>query len=464
MSASHIATLLRSVGAKVLVALGPDPDFAIADRVVELREALPELQVLQVGAGERNGAIDFDTMLSSQPAQLQFTRAINPDDTAAFFHTGGTTGSPKFVRHTHRNEIHASWLMGMAYGFTPDDVVLNGFPLFHVAGAFCHGLAEFAAGASVLIPSKLGMRNATFVKQHWRVVEAHRVTILTGGPTFLTTLLNGRLDGEDISSARVLITGGSPLPPELADAFERRFHVPVRNMFGMTEACGVVSLEPLGAARTPHSCGLPLPFSAVRAIAFAQSGQPDPERTSPPGQTGLLVLRGPAKSARATPIQTGRRRRFCPADGSSPATSATLTRKARVFVPRGARKYVIIRSGHNIDPAVIEEAILRHPAVALCAAVGEPDPYAGELPVAFALLRPGAQCSEGDLMKIAAEHVPERAAAPKRVWIVEAFDMTATGKNPETRTPPDRGRARCDESACSLGVRSGSLSRARRRE
>ena len=461
LSASHIATLLRAVDAKVLVALGPDPDFAIADKVVELRTALPRLRIVQVGDAA-DGAVDFEAMLASQPAELRFTRDIDPDDTAAFFHTGGTTGAPKLVRHTHRNEVHASWLMGMAYGFRPEDVVLNGFPLFHVAGVFCHGLAEFAAGATVLIPSKLGMRNAAFVKDHWRVVEAHRVSILTGGPTFLTTLLNGRLEGEDISSARVLITGGSPLPPELADAFEKRFKVPVRGMFGMTEACGVVSVEPLAAARAPHSCGWPLPFSEARALALAKDGRPDPEQPLSPGKTGLLVVRGPQISpGYSDPNRT--EEAFLPGGWLITGDIGHFDENGRLFIT-GRAKDVIIRSGHNIDPAVIEEAVLRHPAVALCAAVGQPDPYAGELPVAFALLRPGTSCSEEELMAVAAAHVPERPAAPKRIWIVKAFNMTATGKVLKPEAAPHRRGARRERSARDARVRDGSSGRARRRK
>jgi fatty-acyl-CoA synthase len=108
--------------------------------------------------------------------------------------------------------------------------------------------------------------------------------------------------------------------------------------------------------------------------------------------------------------------------------------QGRVFIT-GRAKDVIIRSGHNIDPAVIEEALLRHPSVELCAAVGRPDPYAGELPVAFVQLRPGAACAIEDLMQVAVAHIPERPAYPKKISLVERFAMTATGKilKPELR-------------------------------
>ncbi|MFT8245595.1 AMP-binding protein [Roseomonas sp. BN140053] len=433
LGAAHIATLLRAVGAKVLVALGPDPALPIWDKVAAIQAELPELRVVQLGGDTQPGALDFDALLAAQPDTPRFAREVAADDIAAFFHTGGTTGAPKLVQHTHGNEVQASWLLGMAHGFAPEDVVLNGFPLFHVAGAFCHGLAELAAGACVLIPSRLGMRNQDFVRNHWRVVEKHRVSILTGGPTFLTTLLNGALAGEDISSARVLITGGSPLPAELAEAFERRFGVPVRALLGMTEACGVVALEPLAAPRVPNSCGWPLPFSAVQVLAALPGGKPDPSRPLPAGETGVLAIRGPQVSPGYTdPRRTAED--YLPGGWLVTGDMGHLGPDGRVFIT-GRAKDVIIRSGHNIDPAAIEEAILRHPAVELCAAVAQPDPYAGELPVVFAKLRPGAECSAEALLAVAAEHVPERPAVPKRVWLVDRFDMTATGKiqKPELR-------------------------------
>src|SRR5439155_27012616 len=101
----------------------------------------------------------------------------------------------------------------------------------------------------------------------------------------------------------------------------------------------------------------------------------------------------------------------------------------------GRSKDLIIRSGHNIDPKVIEEALGAHPAVELCAAVGAPDAYAGELPVLFATLVPGASASEAELLTFAAQRVDEAAARPRSVTIIDSMPMTNVGKiyKPELR-------------------------------
>jgi fatty-acyl-CoA synthase len=99
----------------------------------------------------------------------------------------------------------------------------------------------------------------------------------------------------------------------------------------------------------------------------------------------------------------------------------------RVFLT-GRAKDVIIRGAHNIDPSMIEEAFAAHPAVQSCAAVGEPDAYAGELPVIFLTLRPGVQASAAEILAEVALRIGERAAVPRRVTVLEAMPMTAIGK------------------------------------
>jgi fatty-acyl-CoA synthase len=97
-------------------------------------------------------------------------------------------------------------------------------------------------------------------------VEAHRVTAIGGVPTVISALNAVAVDA-DISSLRVMLTGGSPLPTELADAFERGTGKPVRNILGMTECAGVVTIEPFLAPRTSGSTGLRLPFTEVKFAA-----------------------------------------------------------------------------------------------------------------------------------------------------------------------------------------------------
>jgi fatty-acyl-CoA synthase len=426
LNVEHIAELLRACEADILVALGPAPDLDIAIKVAPLRAACPRLRhVLHVAAGPEHplprGLRDFAQELALQEGgRLGFdTEPGDPAaDLAALFHTGGTTGAPKLARHTHANQLHSAWGAACMFGMRPDDVILNGFPLFHVAGSFVYGLSALLAGAEVVLPTRLGLRNAAFMARFGESVERFGVTLIAGVPTVIAGLLALQLSTERLRTVRAMLTGGSPLPDELAAAFEARHHIPVRNILGMTESAGVISIEPLAGPRTPGSCGLPLPYTEVgvqRADGTAAAT----------GESGILRVRGPNVSPGYTDPQ--RDARTFEEGWLVSGDIGHVDEEGRIFVT-GRAKDVIIRGAHNIDPGLIEGVLLRHPDVLMAAAVGEPDAYAGELPVVFVSLKPGATASPEDLLTFAAPLIAERPAVPKRIHIVPAIPMTAVGK------------------------------------
>ncbi|MFC3230335.1 acyl-CoA synthetase [Marinibaculum pumilum] len=423
LNADHIVELLQAAQAKVLVAYGPDPALPVWEKAQAVAARLPGLAVLQGGTGEGQGSL-LAAMAGHRGDALDFPEP-GRDDVAACFHTGGTTGAPKLAQHRHGNQVHTAISAAMFYDAGPEDVIVNGFPLFHVAGAFVYGLSMFAVGAKVILPTPLGFRDQAYMRNYWRFVDRERVTLLAAVPTIMATLLGTPVDGADISSARLLATGGSPLPTELAAAFEAQFGLPVRNILGMTECAGVVSIEPVHGPRVPGSAGLRLPFSEVAAVPLGPDG-PDMARRCAVGETGVVVLRGPNVS----PGYTDPARNAGTFAGDGWLVSGDLghvDERGYIHVT-GRSKDVIIRGGHNIDPAVIEEALAAHPAVEICAAVGRPDTYAGELPVAFVTLKAGQAATEAELLDFLADRIAERPALPKQVTALEAMPLTPVGK------------------------------------
>jgi len=420
----HIASLIEASGAKLVVTIGPNQELDIwstVQKVLALR-SLPVLQI-DVGGAMPPGAQVFQNLLAGQPETLTFDPQLTPDRIAACFHTGGTTGAPKLAQHTHGNEAHTSWFAPMFYGFDENTVEINGFPLFHVAGAFVYGLSVLATGGTQVLPTLSGMRNPAFVRSYWRFCERERVTALACVPTILATLVNMPVDA-DISRIRVAYTGGSPLPTELAAQFEGRTGIPVRNILGMTECAGLVSIEPLASPRVPGSTGLRLPFTEVRIVPL-RNGAADLDDECGAGETGVLILRGPHVS----PGYTDAARNAGMFDSGWLVSGDLGHVDAQGYLHvTGRAKDVIIRGSHNLDPGLIEDAFLAHPAVALCAVVAEPDAYAGELPVAFVTLRPGAVADPAELLAAVAPTVYERPAVPKRVTVIDAMPVTAIGK------------------------------------
>jgi fatty-acyl-CoA synthase len=423
----HIAALLEASGARLVVALGPNGELDLwptVQKVLALKP-LPVLQILAGGeAGDGAAGVPvFQSLLAQQPEALTFDPGLHPDRVAALFHTGGTTGAPKLALHTHGNEAHTSWFAHGFYGFDEHAVEINGFPLFHVAGAFVYGLSMLAIGATQVLPTLSGMRNVAFVRHYWKFCERERVTALACVPTILATLVNTPVDA-DISCVRVAYTGGSPLPAELAAQFEQRTGIAVRNILGMTECAGLVSIEPAQAPRVPGSTVLRLPFTEVHAVPWRDGVAQLAERCAP-GETGVVILRGPHVS----PGYTDAARNAGMFEGPWIVSGDLGHIDAQGYLHlTGRAKDVIIRGSHNIDPGLVEEAFLAHPAVALCAVVGEPDAYAGELPVAFVTLRPGVVCDAATLLAEVAPHVYERPATPKRVTVIDAMPVTAIGK------------------------------------
>lgn len=421
---AHIAALLKASGAKLIVALGPNQELSLWPTVEKVL-ALHPLPVLQIRVGDdvAPGVPVLQDLLGQQGDALTFEPELTPDHIAACFHTGGTTGAPKLAQHTHGNEAHTGWFSHLYYGFDEHTVEINGFPLFHVAGAFVYGLSLLAIGATQVLPTLSGMRNPGFQKNYWKFCQRERVTALACVPTILATLVNLPVDA-DISSVQVAYTGGSPLPTELAQQFESKCGIPVRNILGMTECAGLVSIEPAAAPRVPGSTGLRLPYTEVRAVPW-RDGAAQLDQNCDAGQTGVIVLRGPHVS----PGYTDTARNAGMFDGGWLVSGDLGHLDAQGYIHiTGRAKDVIIRGSHNIDPGLVEDAFLAHPAVALCAVVGEPDAYAGELPVAFVTLKPGLSCDPAILLAEVAPQVYERPATPKRVTVIDTMPLTAIGK------------------------------------
>lgn len=423
----HIAALMTAAGAKVAVVLGANRDMDIWNTIVPaLREAGCVSHILHADADGPTGNSDgcFEDLAENENGdRLDFDPPM-PDAVAACFHTGGTTGAPKLALHTHRNQAFVARSAALMYDLRPDDVLINGFPLFHVAGAFVYGLSVLSGGGTLLIPTRLGMRNRSFVGSIWKHVAQHRVTAIGGVPTVISALNAVAVDA-DISSLRVMLTGGSPLPTELADAFERGTGKPVRNILGMTECAGVVTIEPFLAPRVAGSTGLRLPFTQVKIFRASAGGAVDTASPCATNESGVVALRGPNVGPGYSDIS--RNPGTFEGDWLISGDLGHIDAEDRLFVT-GRAKDVIIRGAHNIDPAMIEDALLGHPDVAIAAAIGQPDAYAGELPVAFVTLKAGATVSGEDLRRYLEPVVSEPAALPKYVAILPDLPVTPVGK------------------------------------
>ena len=463
LSDEKLASLMHAAQARVLIAWGDDStdgDSGLWAKALRVRAHVPTLRtVLRVAPhGEMaaptlpTGCADFHQLIAAEPDdRLVSGRRIAPSDIAAYFHTGGTTGAPKLARHSHGAQVFTAWACVQMQGVRVDDVGLNGYPLFHVAGVLPGALTSLSAGAETVIPTPALFRNKAVIANYWKLVQTHQVTVLSGVPTVLAALANVPVGDADTSTLRYGRTGAAPMPSDLAARLKKLIGIQVHESLGMTEMAGISSITPPGMVAPPGCVGIRLPYTQWRIVALDEQGGAS-SRELPPGESGMLLFKSPnlfsgfLDEADNQHAFTGRspgrpKDERTPLGGlAEPGLGAEddigwlatgdlgfIDEQERLHLS-GRSKDLIIRSGHNIDPKVIEDALAAHPAVQLCAAVGAPDAYAGEVPVVFATLIPGASASEAALLEFVCAGVDEPPARPKRVTILADMPMTNVGK------------------------------------
>ena len=447
----QISDLLRSARASVLVTLAPALNPKGWPALAAELTALPDLKAiafvdmanyLDGKSGEAARAsiqaaavapglkvVNFRDAMREQPSERLVTgREIRADDISSYVCTGGTTGAPKIAVRKHGNEVFDSWAALQSLGSEgARRVILCGLPLFHVNGQLVTGLQPWMRGDHVVLATPEGYRAKALIARFWEVVARFRISTFSGVPTLYSALLETPIGSNDVSSLKFAICGAAPMPLALIRAFEARTGVKIIEGYGLTEGACASTLNPFEGERLPGSIGLRLPYQRMAPVILDANGRF--ERMAEVDEIGVIAINGPnVFSGYLDPRHnTGV---WIDIDGERWLNTGDLGRQDAngYFWLAGRRKELIIRGGHNIDPKIIEDALQKHPAVAMVAAIGSPDAYAGELPVAYVQLKPGQAATEAELLEHAAQAIPEKAAIPKRVKISSSLPTTAVGK------------------------------------
>ena len=424
----QIAEILQAARSTVLVALGPLPGSDIWQKVERVRADLKHLKAIVQVCGPpdpANGVYSFGDLIKTQPsAHLVSGGKISGEQIAAYFHTGGTTGTPKLVRHSHANQVYQAWACNLMLKSKPRGNVLFGMPLFHVGGSLTQALATLTAGGCLVVLSPSGWRNPAAVKNIWGLVERFKPEALLSVPTVLAATLAVPPGNADLSSLRYAAGGGSAIPVAVGKAIQDKFKLPVYEVYGMTETSSVHTIAYADRPLRLGSVGLPLPYSRVRVVKLDADGQL--ERDCAPNEIGVVIMAGPGVFGGYL-NETHNRGAFIDGHWVNSGDLGRLDKEGFLWIT-GRAKDLVIRGGHNIDPAPIEDIMFQHPAVGFAAVVGRPDAYAGELPVGYVQLKPGATVAPGELEAFVRERTPERAAVPVQIIPIDPMPLTAVGK------------------------------------
>jgi cyclohexanecarboxylate-CoA ligase len=302
------------------------------------------------------------------------TGAAQPSDVALVLFTSGSTGVPKAVLHTHRGLSWKASLMARVHGLGPNDAVLMPAPMAHIAGML----------NGVLVPGAAGMR-ATLMRrfdpeQALMLVGRERVSFMAGPPTFFIAMARAlgapSGGGMDVSSVRLISSGGASVTPAFVEDTARTFDCRVKRTYGSTEAPTVTTStndDPFETARDTDG----------RAVGQVELRVSHPETGAALGRgtAGELWVRGPEMFAGyADPAQTAAV--IAPGGWFKTGDLATVDADGWLRIV-GRLKDVIIRGGENISASEVEAALEAHPDVRHAVAVGYPDPLMGERVAAF---------------------------------------------------------------------------------
>ena len=430
MVAEEVAGLLRATECRAVVCLdvllplleGNRPDTVL---VTSLKDRLPWLprqlyklvRLHRLGFRSRPaGELDFALALASAPPEATPHRPA-PDDPAEILPTGGTTGRPKGVVLTHRNLL-ANALQVFHWNRRPigEDVLLACLPFFHSYGLTVCGLSGVAMSATIV------MQHRFHAAKVLRLIERTRPTLVPAVPAMLAAfnrVLRGR--SFDLKSVEAVISGGAPLPPEVAAEFARHTGAVVVEGYGLSEASPVTHVNPLDGNARPGTIGIPLPDTEA-LVVDAETGLDD----LPPGQVGELIIRGPQVMAGYwnDPDATALALR----DGWLFTGDLATRDEDGFFKIVDRKKDLIITSGFNVYPTDVEHALREFEGVEDVAVFGVPDAIRGELVKAVVVPKDPAKFSRKAFEDFARQHL-EVHRRPRVIEVVrESLPRNPLGK------------------------------------
>ena len=438
----QIGSILRETNAKVVVTLRPFPKTDVAEKVAEAVRHAPNVStVLEVDlvpylAGlkrfivpmirpklEREKHADyknFQAELAKQPKTLSFADSTE-DRVACYFHTGGTTGMPKVAQHSYSGMIYNGWL-GDELLFSENDNIMCPLPLFHVFACHVILMAAVCSGAHVVYPTPQGYRGDGVFDNFWKLCERWKITFIITVPTAIAAKMQRPVDA-DVSTVQTAFSGSAPLPMELFRRFEEAAGINIVEGYGLTEATCLVSCNPVDGEKKVGSVGIPFPYTDVKIFKSTPVGAVESETD----EIGEICIANPGVRVGNTYTEAAKNADLYHGNYLRTGDLGRIDADGYLWIT-GRAKDLIIRGGHNIDPAEIEEALLGHPSVAFAGAIGQPDRHAGEIPCAFVELVDGADTSSAELLEYCKKHVHERAAQPKHLEILDELPKTAVGK------------------------------------
>jgi long-chain acyl-CoA synthetase len=360
-----------------------------------------------------DGAVSFTAaLMGAQP--VGSVPATNADDTAVILYTSGTTGKPKGAELSHVNLLFNADYMTHLPSPVPveQNVTMVVLPLFHSFGQTVMQNASIRAGGTLVLMPRFDPLGAA------QLIQKHKVTYFGGVPTMYFALLNHpEVKPEMLASVADAVSGGSAMPVEVMNAFDKKFSTDILEGYGLSETSPVASFNPRGKKKI-GSIGVPIWGCEFRLVD-------SDGKTVGPGEPGEICIKGHnvMKGYYKKPDAT----RESIVDGwFHTGDIATVDADGYYFIV-DRKKDMLIRGGFNVYPREVEEVLYAHPAIAEAAVIGVPHPSHGEEVKAVVALKPGAQATAEELIEYTKVHLAAYKY-PRIVEIIAALPKGPTGK------------------------------------
>ena len=369
--------------------------------------------IATVGRGEP--IVRYDDLMRNdgRPAPV----AIDPADVAVLQYTGGTTGIPKAAELTHANITSncAQVIAGMGLHNLGQERVMGVLPLFHVFALTSVMILSVQTASLMILAPRFDLDDML------ATIARTRPTMFPAVPTIYTVLVEAATKRKiDLTSIKLCISGGAPLPVETRQRFMALTHCELMEGYGLSETSPVVSFTPPGRPYKNGSVGVPVVGTVVEI-----RDRNDPTRLLPTGERGEICIRGPQvmRGYWHMPDETAR----VMIDGALRTGDVGYLDEDGYLFLVDRIKDLIIAGGYNIYPRVLEEALYQHPAVKDAVVIGIPDEYRGQAPKAFVTLKDGKSATPDELRDHLKSYV-SKIELPKEVEIRVELPKTMIGK------------------------------------
>lgn len=338
-------------------------------------------------------------------------------DLAVLQYTGGTTGVPKGAQLSHAN-VTANAIQVRDHVCVlgeGEERVLGVLPLFHVFAMTTVMTLPLSIGAEIILVPRFNLDDLL------ATIARERPTVFPGVPTIFTAINNcPTARREQLSSLRLGVSGGAPLPAEVRARFNELSGCKLVEGYGLSETSPVLTANlPLGVIKD-GSVGTPVPGTIIEIRDLA-----DPTRILGVGERGEVCARGPQVMSGYWNKPDATRDAFI--DGAFRTGDVGYLDEDGYLFLVDRIKDVILCGGYNVYPRMIEEALYLHPAVAEAVAIGIPDPYRGQAPKAFVTLKEGHEATPEELADFLKTQL-SKIELPKQVEIRDSLPKTLVGK------------------------------------